>query len=181
MKSTFKIISLFFVLILLGCSNEPLPIDQAELDRAPKGDCPTAFAYCKSSAVCFDQDGFNRWGWRLGPISPESNDKCEIYAGAGKCTPGSGTPVGYYEISYVDDKVIVEYFANEGYEFTQAHLYVGTDMYPTLPNGKPTVAPGKYPYKKNILGGTDYVKFELTEEFTEDIFVIAHSVVCSTN
>lgn len=178
MKSIVRFLIVLLTVSFMGCTNETL--DETNLDSRMYKDeiCETGFAYCEKAATCFSEDGFQRWGWRLGPFQDGSKEECEIYAGAGKCVIDKGVKVGYYEIGYDDGKVVVQYHAYEGSLFYEAHLYVGNAMYPTLPNGRPTVAPGQYPYKQSFPDGTDFVEFRLEDEFEGEIYVIAHSEVC---
>lgn len=188
MKHVFKLFLIAVITVsFTSCNSENISsedtqtlIEKAKGDSDEKDHCETGFAYCEVGSTCFSVDGFNRWGWRLGPLSQPLKEECVIYAGAGQCDLDKGTAVGYYEITYADDMVLVHYHAYAGYLFKEAHLYVGNAMYPTKPNGQPTVAPGKYPYKESFPEGTDFVEFEIDESFTGELYVIAHSVVCES-
>jgi len=180
MKSYLNVILVVFTLVFVGCSNnESLDSFSAEQKGTEDFKCETGFAYCEGQSTCFDELGFNRWGWSIGPVSQPDKNECVIYAGAGGCNLDKGVPVGVYEITYEDDSVLIHYHAYPGYLFTETHLYVGNAMYPVKPNGKPTVAPGQYPYSQDHGAGTDFVEYELDDEFTGEIYVIAHSVVCA--
>lgn len=185
------IIKLFFVTAIAvsftSCNTENINSeDSLNISERKKGGsdekgCETAFAYCKDLASCFIDNGFKRWGWALGPISDPAKHICEIYAGAGQCNIVKGTNVGYIDFDYVDGSVRVHFTAYEGYEFYEIHLYVGNEMFPTKPNGKPTVAPGQFPYKGEYPEGIDYVQFNLEDQFEGDIYIIAHAVVCESS
>ncbi|QCW99691.1 hypothetical protein FGM00_06105 [Aggregatimonas sangjinii] len=126
-----------------------------------EGGCETAFARGNNGDTCFIGNGFNRWGWSIGPLA-EGNYSYEIYAGAGQCDIGKGALVGSVDVSYSNGEVIVAYNIDPNYTVSETHTYVGYDMFPTK-NGRPTVAPGQYTVAQNLSG---------------DIYVIAHAVVC---
>ena len=133
-------------------------------------ECETAFAYgCKDFTKCFLEDGFNRWGWTTGPLGP-GGWWFDIYAGAGQCDKTKGTLVGYVTVDYDGSTAIVNYKMYSGYSLDEVHLYIGSEPFPRLKNGKYTVAPGQYPYK-----GSD--SYEITG-LSGGIWVIAHAVVC---
>ncbi len=142
------------------------------------GNCETAFAKLDNDdAHCFIGDyNFNRWGW-TNQITEEGDYTLPIYAGAGQCDISKGALVGNVVVSYWSGKVTVEYMINEGYAMSEAHIYVGCDPYPTMKNGKPTVAPGQFTFNG---GALDHVN-GLTAEFTDiqgAFYVIAHAVTC---
>jgi len=178
-----KFILLLFVtsFAFISCETEEVIIEPENLDllsrQVSKDDkgCETAFAYYKGA--CFSEDGFNRWGWVIGPLESGSKAEYDIYQAAGKCDINKGELIGSLYVTYSDGNVTVEYNAIPGYQFFETHLYVGNDKYPTLKNGKPTVAPGKYPYKHSLPEGdsSDYFKID---KIKGDIYIIAHAVVC---
>jgi hypothetical protein len=70
------------------------------------GSCETSFAYDDISGTCFigadfdndgQDDGFNRWGWSIGPLL-EENYTYDIYAASGQCDITKGTPVAQIAI-----------------------------------------------------------------------------------
>lgn len=183
MKSIFKLSILAVIMLFVSCSeNQEIFNDvSTEATRDFKG-CETAFAYCEKNSTCFadTEPSFNRWGWVIGPVEEGYIGKCEVYAGAGKCRIESGTMVGWIDYYYENGEVRVVYTAADGYGFTEIHLYVGTDMYPELPNGKPTVAPGHYGYGGNYPDGIDQVEYIIDEDFDgAPVYIIAHAVSCS--
>lgn len=125
--------------------------------------CETAFARTNDGSNCFIGNGFNRWGWSIGPLAEGTEETYEIYAGAGQCDISKGTLVGTVDISYVDGNVSVTYNIDDSIVVSETHTYAGNDMFPTQKNGKPTVAPGQ---------------FTIQEDLSGEIFVIAHAVVC---
>ena len=143
-------------------------------DPTPSG-CETAFAYSGNDADCFQNFGFSRWGWSIGPISSGSNNQYAIWAGAGQCDLSKGTLVGTLTIDYVGSTATITYTMDNGYTMDETHLYVGNARFP-LNNSVPTVAPGQYPYQHDLSDAT-------TDSYTVnglsgDIYVIAHAVVC---
>ncbi|WP_282042499.1 hypothetical protein [Winogradskyella flava] len=126
--------------------------------------CETAFAKGNSNNdhACFDEGGFSRWGWNIGPLS-EGTYTYDVYAAAGQCNINNGGLVGTVTITYDSNGVSATYDLLEGYVNTEEHLYAGYTPYPVKNNGRYTVAPGQY-----------YVDSDLSGE----IYVIAHSVVC---
>lgn len=132
-------------------------------DEPGEGGCETAFARGNNGNTCFIGNGFNRWGWTIGPLSEGAEESYEIYAGAGQCDINKGELAGTVDVSYIDGVVNVVYNIDESYEVGETHTYAGNEMFPTK-NGKPTVAPGQY---------------SITENLSGDIYVIAHAVVCA--
>ncbi|MCL6294936.1 hypothetical protein [Jejuia spongiicola] len=130
-------------------------------------ECDTAFAKGNTDAgegddsTCFLEDGFNRWGWTIGPLS-EGEYTYDVYAGAGQCDTDKGELVGTATVKYDSGDVTVTYDIDEDYTVSETHTYAGNDPYPTK-NGSDTVAPGQYTITPNLSG---------------DIYVIAHAVVC---
>tara|TARA_E500000318_G_scaffold104327_1_gene110187 strand:+ start:845 stop:1927 length:1083 start_codon:yes stop_codon:yes gene_type:complete len=137
----------------------PLECDDEE---EPSG-CETAFARGTNGETCFIGNGFNRWGWSIGPLADGTEESYDVYAGAGQCDTSKGELVGTVDVSYIDGEVSVIYNIEDGYVATETHTYAGSTMFP-LDNGEPTVAPGQYYIEENLSG---------------DIYVIAHAVVCA--
>lgn len=144
--------------------------------------CETAFAYGEDYATCFLQidlnnDGngdFNRWGWtnQIG----EGIYFFPIYAGAGQCDTTKGTLVGILEVIYLNGSATVIYEMAPGYFMDETQLYVGSEILPKDTNGNYTVAPGQY---GNIHDLTDATSDSYTiEGLSDNIYVVAHAVVC---
>lgn len=138
--------------------------------------CETAFAY--QDGNCFSNDGFNRWGWYLGPITQnEVAVEYEIWAAAGQCDLDKGTHVGTLSLTYFDGKLEWEVEIFEGFVMSELQIYAGNAKYPAGKNGKPTVAPGQY----TVVEVFDELKTEydgIIENLSGSIYVIAHAVVC---
>ncbi|MBO6589808.1 MAG: hypothetical protein JJ885_06985 [Muricauda sp.] len=135
-----------------------------ECEQEPSLSCETAFARGSVGNTCFIGEGFNRWGWTIGPLADGTEESYEVYAAAGQCDVDKGILVGTVDVSYTDGDVSVIYNINDGYVATETHTYAGNDMFPTAKNGKETVAPGQY-----------YIE----EDLSGEIYVIAHAVVCT--
>ena len=127
------------------------------------GGCETAFARGDNGDTCFIGNGFNRWGWTIGPLA-EGDYSYEIYAGAGQCDIDKGALAGTVDVSYSGGEVSVTYNIDPAYSVEETHTYAGNDMFPVGNNGKATVAPGQYTVGTNLSG---------------EIYVIAHAVVCN--
>lgn len=127
-----------------------------------ESNCETAFARDIDGKNCFIDNGFNRWGWSLGPIA-EGNYSYEIYAGAGQCDINKGVLIGTVDVNYTNGDVTVIYNIDSSYSVDETHTYAGNEMFPSK-NGTSTVAPGQY---------------TITENLTGEIYVIAHAVVCN--
>lgn len=180
MKLKFILFLMVASVAFNSCEVEQLETEENNLEesfsRAPEKGCETAFAFYKDG--CFLDDGFNRWGWSIGPLKADSKQEYDIYQAAGKCDISKGQLIGSLYVTYSEDgSVNVDYNAKSGYQFFETHLYVGNDKYPTLKNGKPTVAPGKYPYKHSFPDGESSDSFKIND-MDGDIYVIAHAVVC---
>ena len=138
--------------------------------------CETGFAYYENG--CFSDIGdFNRWGWRLGPLSEGFSGSFDIYAGAGQCKLEKGELVGSLSVDYTEGTVTVEFEAAEGKCFTESHLYVGNDEFPTNPSGKPTVAPGQYGNQNSYPDGASSDTYTIDGQ-SGDIYIIAHVEAC---
>ena len=175
MKTKFLLVAILLAFTFTSCEkDEILDNTLTEQTRDPDG-CETAFAYEKDQ--CFYEYGFKRWGWLIGPISEPYNDIHDLYAGAGKCKKTNGELVGYISINYMDDYVEVEYHMTGDYGLIETHLYVGNNMFPQLPNGNNTVAPGKYGNQSSHPEGTDYASYKI-DDVSGDLYIIAHAVVC---
>lgn len=110
----------------------------------------TAFGYDAGNSTCFSEiSGTPRWGWSIGPLA-EGVDTFDIIAGAGRCDTAKGTKVGYGIVSYEGGVAQVSFHAYPGQAFFEAHLYVGSDKLPRGAKGKYTVAPGQFPFIRDL-------------------------------
>jgi len=134
-----------------------------ECEPEPFSGCETAFARGENGNTCFLDEGFNRWGWTVGPLSEGTEASYDVYAAAGQCDTSKGTLVGSVNVSYVDGNVTVTYNIDDSYTVTETHTYAGNSMLPEK-KGRPTVAPGQYTIQEDLSG---------------DIYIIAHAVVCN--
>lgn len=114
----------------------------------------TAFAL---GETCFLDEGFDRWGWVIGPISDGYEETHDVFAGAGKCDLYKGALIGTVSVSYIGGEVEVVYNIDGTYD--EVHVYAGNQMFPTTRRGVPTVAPGQ---------------FEVQDDLGEEIYVIVH-------
>ena len=138
--------------------------------------CETAFGRYEGNNTCFIGNGFNRWGW-TNYLESEGDYTFDLYAGAAHCDTSNGAYVGEVLVSYADGYMTVTYDLFEGYVLNEAHVYIGCDPYPTLPNGNLTVAPGQYTFNT---GSLDHV-YEYTigpVEVSGPVYVIVHGVTC---
>lgn len=150
-------------IVLLPRNRRQPVIITIPLECEPEPVCETAFARANDGSNCFIDNGFNRWGWSIGPLAEGTEETYEIYAGAGQCDISKGTLVGTVDVSYVGGNVIVTYNIDEAFTVSETHTYAGNAMFPVDKKGKPTVAPGQ---------------FTIQEDLSGEIFVIAHAVVC---
>lgn len=154
-------------IVLASSSNQSLIIT-IDVPEKVETECDTAFAIGSNDddTTCFLEDGFNRWGWTIGPLSV-GEYTYDVYAGAGQCDTGKGELAGTASVNYNNDgQVNVTYDIDDNYDVSETHTYAGKAMYPTIKKGKKeekTVAPGKYSIEPNLSG---------------DIYVILHAVVC---
>jgi hypothetical protein len=156
-------------------------------------DCETAFARLPEDlpianpnsftdeigARCFLEDGFERWGW-VNRIYQDSTYYMPVYAGAGQCDISKGYHVGTAIVSFVGTNIHVDFDLFEPWVLSEAHIYAGVDMYPTMKNGKETVAPGQY----NVVyeGAEPLTGFDLDISNASDyIYLIIHAVTCKPN
>ncbi|WP_411895232.1 hypothetical protein [Winogradskyella sp. A2] len=159
--------------------------DEAEDDESSDEDdeasCETLFAIGgEDASTCFLDDGFNRWGWTIGPLSG-GEYTFDLYSGAGQCDTDKGTLVGSLSVSYDEalGTVDVDFDMLEGFVLNETHLYVGELPYPIGNNGNATVAPGQYPHQ-NELDDASSDSYSLSD-ISGEIFIIAHGVVCESD
>lgn len=175
------------VLLLFSCEVEQFEQKNLSTEKKPnhitenpeeEAECETFFGLGdEAAATCFIDDGFNRWGWTNGPLA-SGEYTFDLYAGAGQCDTDKGTLVGLLTITYDELTGIAEidFEMLDGFVLSETHLYVGNEPYPTNKKGKPTVAPGQFPYQHDLDGAQSdsYTINDLSGE----IYVIAHGVVC---
>jgi hypothetical protein len=142
----------------------------------------TAYAYSGHEEDCFLNYGFNRWGWVIGPFFPQDNLNAsfDLYAAAGKCNLDAGINVGEVHLQYSQGCVIVTYTLDNPHIFSEINTYVGNAMFPTLPNGKPTVAPGHYGNNKSFSQTAAISYYQETIQIPSPqlgFYIIAHAVV----
>jgi hypothetical protein len=141
----------------------------------------TAFAWGDTCFLDIDADGdgngdFNRWGWTIGPLSPDAGTlSSNIYAGAGQCDLTKGTLVGELTVDYEGSTVTVTYTADAGYHFDETHLYVGNEILPRDVNGNYTVAPGQYSEVDEYEVPVTTVTYVIND-VSGTIHVVAHAV-----
>ncbi|WP_162604174.1 T9SS type A sorting domain-containing protein, partial [Mangrovimonas spongiae] len=141
--------------------------------------CETAFAKADEGAQCFIPD-FNRWGW-TNYLPCKGKYVMDLWAGAAHCNIDNGELVGTVIVNYTNDSVLVTYNINEGYIMSESHVFVDCDPYPIKGNGKPTVAPGQYPFNASYSGYVQNYTVEIQNPEADNhggIYVIAHAVTC---
>ncbi len=138
--------------------------------------CETAYANGGGIQFCGDDDlQTNRWGW-TNPIAKGTSDSWPIYAGAGQCDTDKGTLVGMLHVTRDDaGQVTAEYDITNG-TLTDVHMYIGCDKYPKK-NDEYTVANGQLALRPAIKEGKK-TQMVLTALDCEDVYIIAHAVVC---
>ncbi|MEP3836530.1 MAG: hypothetical protein ABJM36_02730 [Algibacter sp.] len=157
-------------IVLASTTAQSLIITIDVPEKEVEKECDTAFAIgnnndggANDDTTCFIEDGINRWGWTIGPLSV-GEYTYDVFAGAGQCDTNKGELVGTATVNYSSDgNVNVTYDISADYEVSETHTYAGKAMYPTTKKGKTNVAPGQFTIESNLSG---------------DIYVILHSVVC---
>ncbi len=187
-----KLLSISMIILFISCSvesdedaNTDDNLESSNLRIFYDDDgCETGFALCaEGSSICFLEDGFNRWGWTIGPIAPSTwSQEYAIYAGAGQCDITKGVLTGTVRLEYDINTGVanVDFTALEGFVFKETHLYIGNDPYPMKQQGNkqvPTVAPGQFPYKHGDLNNV-VIDTYTVDGLSGDIYIIAHAVVC---
>ena len=148
-------------------------------------DCTeTAFAFLNDDddpltaddeSICFIPQ-FNRWGWTTFlNFSEETSYVLDFYAGAGQCDLSKGSDVGSVTVTYNEDNTITFDYDLEGYLLSEAHIYIGVDMYPTNNAGVETVAPGQYTFTDSDLGQVQSYSVTIPVEGSE-FYIIVHGV-----
>lgn len=149
--------------------------------------CGTGFAKddVNDKSTCFLNNNFERWRWTNGEIS-YGTYSFSLWVGAGQCNLNAGTLVGTVTLIYnMNKSVSVKYTLLAGYVLQETHLYVGNTAYPQVKVGEKlvsTVAPGQYPYQHSNLNNVQIDEYTFTNtNLLDNIYIIAHAVVCSTN
>jgi len=117
------------------------------------------------SPECFDDLGFNNWGWTHGPLLYSRIYTFELWAGAAHCDTSNGTYAGTVTIDYTGTGADITYNLEPDFEIVEEHVYIGRTELPQQKKGKnttSTVAPGQY---------------YITNGLTGDIYIIYHAVV----
>ncbi|WP_242093452.1 T9SS type A sorting domain-containing protein, partial [Aestuariivivens sediminicola] len=163
-----------------SCGNSAMKICTITREIDKYDNCETAFAMDMETASCFIPS-FKRWGWTNhydeGDIS-----ELPLYAGAAQCDVSKGALVGSVTVDYSQEGEITVTYAidNDGigmdYAMSEAHVYVGCDMYPEK-NGTPTVAPGQYTFNAGSLDHSTGISVTFTN-VSGPVYVIAHAVTC---
>ena len=124
----------------------------------------------------------DNWGFSIGPLSAQDDDySFDIYAAAAQCDLNKGTIVGTVTVNYSGETAVVTYESADAsiIEFSEIHLYVGSEPLPTNKRGRYIVKPGRYPigmeYGKE---GVASAVFTVPDLDGGEIFVVPHSVVC---
>jgi hypothetical protein len=190
MKKLGLLFAAGLMLFIVSCESEQYgenELDATNLknseEDAKEDGCETGFAICASDiSTCFLDEGFNRWGWTIGPVTSWNGDRTyDIFAGAGQCDTSKGELAGKVILNYYDGVAQVDFVAEDGYVFKETHLYIGNNQFPIQRRGNrdvPTVAPGQYPYKHGNLDNVTMDSYTV-DGLSEHIYLIAHSVVCS--
>jgi len=177
------LLALFFGSCSTDTTQEEEVLNAQFATSKSSGSCNTAFAKAEDNvSSCFINDGFRRWGWSIGPLTP-GEYSFPIYAGAGQCDIEKGALAGTLNVNFdgVGNTVDVAYVANNGFEFTETHLYIGDTSYPMMKKGKKpkaTVAPGKYPYQHANPVDRKNDEYTITDITENKIYIIAHAVTC---
>ncbi len=144
-----------------------------------KAICETAFARYAPANTCFNDIGFERWGWTNGPLGSGSYTM-DVYAGAGQCDLAKGTHVGTLSVNYNGTAATATFSMFNGFWMEETHLYIGNDRLPKMKQGKnmvETVAPGQYPYIHDDLEGATSDSYSVNS-LSGPIHVVGHAVVC---
>jgi hypothetical protein len=153
------------------------------IERVGSGEsCETAFAFpIESPGHCFHEDGFNRWGWTIGPLGPGVYT-FPVYAGAGQCDLEKGTEVGQLKFVYDREGAKITYASYSGYKMTGTHFNIGSTPYPMVAD-KPTVSPGLYTAIHDELRDEQLDVYTFNRFDTDavgQVYIIAHAVSCPT-
>ena len=151
-------------------------------------DCnETAFAFLNndddpltvdSESFCFIPQ-FNRWGWTtfldFSEETGQSSYILDFFAGAGQCDLTNGVDAGSVTITYNEDNTVTFDYTLEGHTLSEAHIYIGSAMYPTGNNGAETVAPGQYTFTDSDFGNVQNYSVTIPVEGLE-LYAIVHGV-----
>ena len=179
----------FCALFLSSCQTEPLNRDNISAqnnqdetqENSEAQECETLFAIGDdSNSKCFLEDGFNRWGWTIGPLV-SGDYSFDLYSGAGQCDITKGELVGTLTVNYneLESVAEVQFEMTEGFILNETHLYIGNNPYPTDDDGNSTVAPGQFP-DQHELDAANMDSYSVGD-LSGPIYVIAHGVVCDDN
>ena len=152
--------------------------------NAPNHQCETSFAYDETDGTCFDNWGFSRWGWSLGPFDDSTfagnvSLSYDVWSGAGRCQISRGTNVGELTVDYDidDDFYQVSWIVDAPFKFTGFHLHIGSEPLPRDRNGDYTVAPGQYEHVID-LNGVEVESRTINGTMATPFYIVAHADVC---
>jgi len=99
----------------------------------------TAYAWIEGATTLQSFNENSKWGWVLGPISEETQNTYTLrHSDSGN--QNSTVDVGKVELVYDNGLVTATFEMNEGYDFVNAEVYIGSDPNPFKlnENGKRT-------------------------------------------
>jgi len=158
-----------------------------------QSNCTDAYAFntlIENDAYCFEDDGFNTWGWtnkiaysddfyRLPPVV----QIFPIYADAFHCDISQGVQIGEVQvtISAGDSEAMAKIsyvISDKDFTLTDLNLYVGIYDYPMNSNDQKTIDFDYFNYSLNDFGidqSINNIPWPL-----QDVYFIAHARVCPT-
>jgi len=183
-RTTLKKCYIAFIVIILMHSGLYALSEYSNFEEC---ESETAFAFLNDdndsltaddASTCFIPQ-FNRWGWTTFLDFSEENGQTsyvlDIYSGAGQCDLSKGNDVGSVTVTYNEDSTITFEYNLEGYLLSEAHIYVGSDPYPTNNSGSETVAPGQYTFTASDFGEVNTYSTTIPVEGSK-FYVIIHGV-----
>ena len=142
--------------------------------------CRTSFARLDGKENCFNQYGFDQWGWTNGLLS-EGLYQFDLYADALQCDLNVGELVGQVMVDYDGDSVKISYNMYSDYFMTLVSIYVGCDIIPRN-NGVEVVAPSQYPLQQIVNERATFsAVIPVNQLPCEGVYIIAHAEVCEPN
>lgn len=131
--------------------------------------CETAFAQgdTRFSAI-YDGNGNGRWGWIA-----QGEGTYTIYAAAGNQYK-TDMPVGTATVSIVGDNVQVKIDEASGYNFTELHI----DLFSDIPSYNEVKAPGQYSYNEGEVIGDQGTFVYANPAGDNSFYIVIHAVSC---
>lgn len=139
-----------------------------ELEDEPITEQITTYAYFAAKATPLSDYFANNWGWSNGPFEAGEYDLILRHGNSGN---PQTVDVGNLHLVFDGTKATATISGDDGYEFVNAQVYIGTERYPLDAKGKPT-APGQFQNAGQEVGNA-LIQFVDGFDTDDEVYIIA--------